>query len=877
MKKLRIILILLITMMNILQAEVPGWVNRVLFDEDGNEIWEMICDGRPPENFRMPAVDIEQARLRREVVIIDDVPTFDWCYGCANTSAAMMMGYYDRNGYSHMYAGPANGGVCPLTNLVWGWGESPLSATHQGYDGLNVRGHVNDYYVYAGYEGEDPWMTGGWVPHDWADCTGDYMGTSQYNLGASDGATIFYFRADGSRLSEVPEMGGLRERDGCTGMANFVLSRDYHASNYYTSATGGISYFTFIDYMTEIDAGRPVLIFVSDATSGHAMLGIGYDSFLNDIYIHDTWDWSTHTMDWNGEYSGMEMDAVCCLTLSTNVVDADFEVEDVQGAPPFMVAFEDLSSGYPTDYEWDFDNNGTIDSEERFPEWTYTASGIYSVNLHAYNWDTDDSITRTDYIIVNNPPNLNLPASFGFESGNSLILDVGEYSSDADGDDYTLSVSGMQNLIVDQEGLVLEITAPENYTGSEMLEFSLDDGLDITTSECMIMVYPAGGAIVHVPDDYATIQEAIDAAGHGYMVIVRPGTYHENIELGDYEIRVGSMYLETGNEAYIGQTVLYGDGDDVVTISEGNIFQEFTGFKITHSSGGSGIYLEERPVYVHHLIINYNMAQEGSGIYIEGGTPLIEYVSFYQNYLSGDGGTIYCHNAQPVLRNLTFYNNNGDTGTAILAQTNSIVTGVNLIVWANEGESLACDGSSEINISYSNLQEMQGGEGIISTDPLFVDAGNFNLHLQENSACIDSGDPDTDGDGIEWEADIDDQDADGTRKDMGALPYNQNNSENNDVIAAGLSLKIYPNPFNMDNSRNEIKICYGLESSVDKAELEIYNIRGQLIKRLGISGKSGIVTWDGRDEPDRLSGSGVYLVRLRSAEQEVTGKFLIIK
>ena len=36
------------------------------------------------------------------------------------------------------------------------------------------------------------------------------------------------------------------------------------------------------------------------------------------------------------------------------------------------------------------------------------------------------------------------------------------------------------------------------------------------------------------------------------------------------------------------------------------------------------------------------------------------------------------------------------------------------------------------------------------------------------SICIDNGDPDTDGDGTSWVTDVDDQDGDGTRKDIGA-------------------------------------------------------------------------------------------------------------
>jgi len=876
-----IFILLLISIINSLWSvknanDVPAWVNRVLFDKAGNEIWEFVADALPQADFRMPAVDVEQEKLRREVVIIDDVPTFNWCYGCANTSAAMMMGYYDRNGYSNMYAGPANGGECPSTNLTWGWGESPLSATHQGYDGLNVRGHVDDYYVSSGYEGEDPWMTGGWDPHEWADCTGDYMGTSQYSVGAPDGGTIFYFARDGSQLHGIPEGDGFRDRDGCDGMANFVASRGYNAANYYTSQTGGVSYFTFIDYMAEIDAGRPVMIIVTSDTAGHAMLGVGYDSSSNDIYLHDTWDWSTHTMDWGGEYSGMEQNGVCCLELSSNIVEADFEAEQLHVLPNEVVEFTDQSSGYPTGYEWDFDNDGSTDSEVRNPEWEYENSGIFSVSLRVYNWDTEDVMTREDYIIVNTPPEFNLPGSFGFESGASLSIDLGEYSFDGDGDDYTINITGMQDIMLEQNGFELEISAPENYTGSEEWEFTIDDGIDISTDYCTIIVYPAGGAIIHVPDDYSTIQSAIDAADHGYMVIVRPGTYTENIDMGDSEISLGSMYLETGDRSYINQTVLYGDGDDVVTITEGEIYQELAGFTITHSAGGSAIRSGDRPLYIHDMRIYYNMAEEGAGVFIDGGTPLIEYIAFYENYLTDDGGVVYCDDAEPILRNLTFYNNYSNTGSAIFASGNSVVSCQNLIIWGNDEDAVIAEDNSEINIIYSDLEEFLEGEGNISSDPIFADAGSYDLHLQAGSPCIDTGNPDTDGDGINWETDTDDQDADGSRKDMGALPYFVNNNEIDEIISSS-GLLIYPNPFNANIARSEVNFRYDLGNEVVGAELRIFNIKGQLLQSIKIPGRNGVVTWDGKDHQGELCGSGVYLAKMESKESSAGRKFLLLR
>jgi len=59
----------------------------------------------------------------------------------------------------------------------------------------------------------------------------------------------------------------------------------------------------------------------------------------------------------------------------------------------------------------------------------------------------------------------------------------------------------------------------------------------------------------------------------------------------------------------------------------------------------------------------------------------------------------------------------------------------------------------------------------IFTDPMFVSEEAEDYHLTQFSPCIDAGDPDTDGDGSNWEIDEDDCDIDGSRKDIGCYPY----------------------------------------------------------------------------------------------------------
>jgi PKD repeat protein len=80
---------------------------------------------------------------------------------------------------------------------------------------------------------------------------------------------------------------------------------------------------------------------------------------------------------------------------------ADFSGSPTSGTAPLTVNFSDLSSGNPTSWAWDFDNNGVTDSTVQNPTFIYNAPGTYTVKLTATNTNGSNTKTRTNYITVN--------------------------------------------------------------------------------------------------------------------------------------------------------------------------------------------------------------------------------------------------------------------------------------------------------------------------------------------------------------------------------------------------------------------------------------------------------------------------------------------
>ncbi len=144
----------------------------------------------------------------------------------------------------------------------------------------------------------------------------------------------------------------------------------------------------------------------------------------------------------------------------------------------------------------------------------------------ALNWNGTETLTFTandnmdravasddvDIIVasVNDAPTITLPDTFTFDEDDALVVDFAGFVDDVDLDVLTLSVTGNTEITVDIVDLQVTFGATENWNGTEILTFTVDDGMGDRVS------FSTGGRNSHdrnntiIENNRATADDVVD-------------------------------------------------------------------------------------------------------------------------------------------------------------------------------------------------------------------------------------------------------------------------------------------------------------------------------------------------------------------------------
>ena len=260
------------------------------------------------------------------------------------------------------------------------------------------------------------------------------------------------------------------------------------------------------------------------------------------------------------------------------------------------------------------------------------------------------------------------------------------------------------------------------------------------------------GKKIYVPEDYKTIKEALQNSEEGDKIYIKAGVYEEP----------SGLRLKDGRE-------LYGDGADKTKITLGGVGIILSGNNIIK---GIGFKLKTGQVYLHAA--DNTTLQDcliegpggiGNGLFIEKSENVDVINCSIVNFTKG---VFVRYPPVKLLLKNSIISHNRLFGIHIGVNETEGVYFSNI---TGEPTHPKKEGGGEIKVtleyndvwgSSRNYYSIEAGEHDISKDPKFVSESNY--HLQPGSPCIDAGDPDSKY-----------NDPEGSRSDMGALPYGVKN------------------------------------------------------------------------------------------------------
>jgi hypothetical protein len=305
--------------------------------------------------------------------------------------------------------------------------------------------------------------------------------------------------------------------------------------------------------------------------------------------------------------------------------------------------------------------------------------------------------------------------------------------------------------------------------------------------------------IINIPADYNTIQEGINVAQNGDTVLVDEGTYFENINYRGKNIVVASRYIIDGDYDHIlntlidgsqstevdtGSCVIFGSGEDSTAVIQGftltggtgtsfdfgggNLFREGGAIIMSNSSatiknnliynneaavvsgvgggGGGGISSMFGNPRILNNVIMMNTATYAAGMVLNWSAGIIRNNIISANEGGGQFGTggLMVWESDPwtaIIENNTIVGNISTTTAGGLSVQNTSAIIRNNIIWGNTQQTgTQVTGYGTSIFEYCDTEETYTGQGNISINPDFLPQ---NFLLNENSPCVDAGDPGT--------------------------------------------------------------------------------------------------------------------------------------
>lgn len=449
--------------------------------------------------------------------------------------------------------------------------------------------------------------------------------------------------------------------------------------------------------------------------------------------------------------------------------------------------------------------------------------------------------------------------------------------------------------------------------------------LIIGIGACLFFMGTAHATMWYVHPDSAlnTIQAGLDSCSTGDTVLVGPGVYNENLvwpstqgidlrsELGrDTTIIDGGgtgrvIQIITGVDSTTmisGFTIQNGDADhgagircfdnsspiitdNTITLNQASV--NGGGIVVTNSSpiitgntitgntadtlgGGIACFFYSSPTITNNTITGNESSYGGGGIGCYSyPSPIIADNTITGNTAEYAGGGIgFRLFSSPTITHNTIEGNTAPRGGGIGCDSSSSGTIDSCTISGNNGDGVCCDYASSPVIYCCNISS-NTGYGVRNLDPGVTLNADSNWWGDSTGPYHPTTNPSGLGDSVSDYVDYDPWLTDSVEW-VGIEEH-----ESSQTMTT--YLQISPNPFT-----HRTQIGFTIQDSgytIDEMTLKIYDAAGRLVKSFRITPYAlrNTLSWDGRDDQNRMLSSGVYFLKFETDDYSATEKLLFIR
>ncbi|WP_208297325.1 ThuA domain-containing protein [Actinophytocola oryzae] len=200
-------------------------------------------------------------------------------------------------------------------------------------------------------------------------------------------------------------------------------------------------------------------------------------SFLKPMDMKFGPDGALYLIEWGSGFGGDNTDSGVYridYVQGNRAPIARAKADKTSGVAPLTVNFSSDGSldpdGTPVTYAWDFTSDGTVDSTEANPSFTYTANGNFSATLTVTDADGRTATANVPVVVGNTAPTvrLNLPPNGGF-------FDWGDQVK------FTITVTDPEDGTVDCDDVQLQSILGHDTHGHPLDQYTGCDGTVQTT------------------------------------------------------------------------------------------------------------------------------------------------------------------------------------------------------------------------------------------------------------------------------------------------------------------------------------------------------------------------------------------------------------